>query len=318
MTVRMGAGDFVYDAHEDWAKLPAGWTFREVPDVVCDGQDRVYVFSRGDHKMVVFDRDGNLVDAWGDGLFDRPHAVTLDLDGTLWCVDDGDHTVRKMTLDGKVLQTLGTAGQPAPFASGEPFNRPTKVAPDPVTGDLFITDGYGNARVHRFTREGRHVLSWGAFGIEPGHFNLSHMVVADDAGKLYVADRENHRIQVFDGEGNLLTIWQNIHRPCGIYLDKRGSEPLLFIGCLPTALAINATYPNLGARVSVRTLDGKEVAWIGAAFKGLEPDRFLAPHGLAVDSRGDLYVGEVSWADYGRHLNPPQEVRSFRKLVRVR
>ena len=268
--------------------------------------------------MVVFDRDGKFLSSWGENLFTRPHGVTYDPAGYLWCVDDGDSSVRKCTLDGQVLMTLGTPGHPTPFGSGKPFNRPTKVALAPTSDDLFISDGYGNAKVHRFTADGQLVRSWGDFGIAPGQFNLVHMVVTDRQGRLYVADRENHRIQIFDGEGNLLEIWQNLHRPCGIYLDERGPEPLMYVGCLPTALAVNARYPNLGARVCILDLSGRQIAWLGDLRKGLEPHQFMAPHGLAVDSHGDLYVGEVSWADYGSRLDPPREVRSFRKLVRVR
>jgi len=319
MTVRVGSGDFTYEVDLNWAKLPDGWNLHEVADVVTDGEDRVYIMSRSEHPVIVLDRDGNLLRSWGEGVFTRPHGITLGPDGLLYCVDDGDHTVRKCTLDGQVLQVIGTPGQPAPYQSGQPFNRPTKVAFDPETADLYISDGYGNARVHKVAPDGRRLFSWGEYGCEPGQFNLVHSVVTDRQGLVYVADRENHRIQVFDPQGQYLTQWNNMHRPCGLHIVEDGGTTLFYVGQLPGSLPINQNYPNIGARVSVHTPDGKCVAWMGDVRAGdSRPEQFIAPHGLAVDSHGDVYVGEVSWSFLGRYLDPPREFRCFRKLIRVR
>lgn len=317
MAARVGCGEFVYEVDLDWAKLPEGWNLHEVADVVTDREDRVYVLSRGEHPIIVLDREGNLVDSWGEGIFGRAHGATLGPDGLLYLADDGDHTIRKCTLSGEVLQTYGVSGQPAPYQSGEPFNRPTKVAFDPETGDLYIADGYGNARVHKFSPDGEHLFSWGEYGSDPGQFSLVHSVCTDRQGLVYVADRENHRVQVFDPQGKYVTQWNNLHRPCGMHIVD-GEVPLAYIGQLPGSMAVNQDYPNLGARVSIHTLDGTRLAWLGDVRAGdAKPEQFIAPHGLAVDSRGDLYVGEVSWSFYGRHLNPPREFRSLRKLVKV-
>ncbi len=313
MTTRLGSGDYVYDELSDWAKLPQGWTFKEVVDVVVDSQDRVYVFNRGEHPMMVFQRDGSFVTAWGEGIFTRPHGLTMAPDETIYCIDDHGHCIRQFTLDGQLLTTIGTPGEPAPRHSGQPFNEPTSVAFDPKTDELYISDGYGNARVHKFSADGKHLFSWGEYGTEPGQFNLVHIVCTDSSGKVYVADRENHRVQIFDDQGNYLEQWNNLHRPCGLHIEGE----LVYIGQLPTHLEVNDDYPNIGACVSIHDLTGRCLARLGDAHPGEEPGQFIAPHGLTVDSHGDIYVGEVSWSGYGKKQSPPRIVRSFRKLVKV-
>lgn len=311
--VQLGSDDLIYEVDVDWLKLPDGWNLHEVADVVVDTQDRVYLFSRSEHPVTVFDREGRFLYSWGEGMFSRPHGITLGPDGALYCVDDGDHTVRKCTPDGHIIMTIGVSGEPAPYQSGRPFNRPTKVAPDPHTGAIYVADGYGNARVHKFSADGEHLFSWGEYGTGPGQFNLVHAICTDADGLVYVADRESHRVQVFEPDGTYVTQWNNMHRPCGLHI----TGGLCYIGQLGPTLNVNADYPNLGARVSIHDLSGRQLAWLGDARPGEEPNQFVAPHGLAVDSRGDIYVGEVSWSFYGRFLDPPREMRYFRKLVKV-
>ncbi len=135
MAFTLGSGKYVFEPVDGWAKIPAGWKFMDTPGVCVDSKDNVYVFTRGTHPLVVFDKSGKVVNTWGDDIFTRAHGLTMSPDGkTIWCTDDGDHTVRHCTLDGKVLLTIGTPGKPAPLYSGQPFNRPTKVAFSP-TGD---------------------------------------------------------------------------------------------------------------------------------------------------------------------------------------
>lgn len=313
MSIRLGSGDYVYEELTDWAKLPEGWTFHEVVDVEVDTKDRVYVFCRGEHPLTVFERDGSFVMAWGEETFVRPHGITLGPNDTLYCADDMGHCIQQYTLDGRLLMTIGVPGEPAPLHSGEPFNQPTKVAIHPETGDLYISDGYGNARVHSYAANGHYLFSWGEFGTRPGQFNLVHSVCADGAGKVYIADRENHRVQVFDGKGNYLSQWNNLHRPCGLRIEGG----LAYISQLPTHLAVNAAYPNIGACVSIHDLSGRYLARLGDVRCGEAPGQFTAPHGIAVDSRGDIYVAEVSWSAYGSRLDPPRTARCFRKLVRA-
>ncbi len=313
MTTRLGGEDYIYEELADWAQLPEGWTIQEVADVVVDSQDRVYIFNRSEHPMIVFERDGSFVTSWGEDLFTRPHGLTLGPDGMLYCVDDGDHSIRKCTTDGELLMTIGTPGQPAPLHSGQPFNRPTKVGFDPKTGDLYISDGYGNAKVHKFSGDGRRLFSWGAYGTDPGQFNLVHSVCTDSAGKVYIADRENHRIQIFDDQGAYLSQWNNLHRPCGLHIEGG----LVYIAQSAASLTVNIDYPNLGACVSIHDLAGRRLAKLGDVHPGEGPGQFLAPHGLVIDSHGDIYLGETSWSSYGQTLSPPRIVRSFRKLVKV-
>ena len=217
MAIIVGSGDYRYEQIDNWAKIPSGWSIPEVGAVGVDNQDNVYVFNRGEHPMMVFDRDGNFLRAWGEGLFPRAHGLHMAPDGTVFLTDDGDHSVRQCTLDGKVLLTLGTPGKPAPFMGGEPFHRCTHTALSPK-GEIYVSDGYGNARVHKYSPDGRLLLSWGASGTEPGQFNLVHNISCDPDGWVYVADRENHRIQVFDGNGKYETQFNNLHRPCGIFM----------------------------------------------------------------------------------------------------
>jgi len=313
MTTTLGSGDYVYEELEDWARLPEGWTFKEIADVVVDSEDRVYVFNRGEHPVMVFEKDGSFVASWGEGMFTRPHGLTLVPDETLYCADDDGHCIRRCTLDGQLLMTIGVPNEPAPSQSGKPFNRPTKVAFDPKTGAIYISDGYGNARVHKYSADGQYLFSWGDYGVDPRQFNLVHSICTDSEGKVYIADRENHRVQIFDDQGNYLDQWNNLHRPCGLHIEN----DLVYIGQLPTHLAVNADYPNIGACVSIHDMMGKRLAKLGDVRVGEEPGQFTAPHGLAVDSHGDIYIGEVSWSAYGRMLEPPRTLRCLRKLIKV-
>ena len=312
--VAVGTAAFTYEVAEGWGELPDGWSFREAAAVGTDSNDNVYVFNRGEHPMIVFDREGNFLRSWGEGVFPRAHGVTMGPDDTIFCTDDGDHTVRKCKLDGTVLFTLGISGKPTPFMSGDPFNRCTHVAIDPTNGDFYVSDGYGNARVHKYSPDGKHLFSWGESGTGPGQFNIAHNVCTDKDGWVYVADRENHRIQVFDSNGKFETQWTNMARPCGLYIDQTG-EQRVYVGELGVAIGSNDQAFGLGPRVTIMDIKGNTLAKLGDAPQSEETGRFIAPHGVCIDSRGDIYVGEVSWTNTGQHLNPPREVRSLQKLV---
>ncbi len=315
MGVILGSGEFRYGVIEGWGQLPDGWTYREVAAVGVDKKDQLYAFTRGEHPIIVFDRDGKFLRSWGEGLFKHAHGITMGPDDTIYCTDDGDHTVRKCTLDGKVLLTLGVPGKPAPYQSGEPFNRCTHIALSPKN-EIYVSDGYGNSRVHKYTEDGKHLFSWGEPGCDPGQFNIVHNICTDRDGYVYVADRENHRVQVFDGNGKYETQWNNMHRPCALYMD-RGPQPLCYVGEFGPGMSVNKDIPNLGNRVSIYTKEGKLLARLGDIRGGEAPGQFIAPHGIALDSRGDIYVGEVSWTIVGQRLNPPRELRSLQKLKKV-
>jgi NHL repeat len=318
MNKTLGSGKFTYRVEPGWAKLPDGWDFADVGGIAIDRQDNVYVFNRGGHPMIVLDRNGKFLSSWGEDVFKRPHALHIGPDETIWCADDGDHTVRKCTLDGRVLMTLGTPGKAAPAFSGQPFNRPTHTALAP-NGDIYIADGYGNARVHRYSPDGRLLASWGESGTDPGQFNIVHNICCDVAGLVYVADRENHRVQVFDGVGRYITQWTNVHRACGLYTAGQ-ADSVFYVGELGPFLPINRHTPNLGPRVSILDSHGNLLARLDAGDASADAGGFIAPHAIAVDSRGDLYLGEVSytaWPTVFPNVPKPPRIHSLQKFVHV-
>jgi len=310
----IGEGRFRYETEEGWAKLPAGYEFPDASGVTVDSHDNVYILNRGPHPVIVVDKDGNFLRSWGEGEFDaRAHGIHASPDDFIWTVNDNQHCIKKYTPEGKLVLTIGIAGQEAEKWSGKPFNRPTNMAISPNTGDVYVTDGYGNSRVHRYTSEGKHVVSWGAPGVDPGQFQVPHNVVIDGDENVYVTDRENYRLQVFDSNGNLKAIWQNIYRPQALCMDREG---ILYIG---EQLMENELfdYGKVGHRLNAYRKDGTRLARIGDPMIGDGPTQFIAPHGFGVDSAGNLYVGEVSYTVYGRRLDPPRTFRCFRKLRRV-
>jgi DNA-binding beta-propeller fold protein YncE len=318
MTVFLGSGAHRYAVVEGWGELPPGWEFMDVAAVAVDSKDQVYVFNRGAHPMIVFDRSGRFLRSWGEGIFRRPHGLHIDRDDNLYCTDDGDHTVRRCTGLGKVELTIGIPGKPAPYMSGEPFHRCTHTACSPE-GDIYVSDGYGNARVHKFSPSGKLLLSWGESGCAPGQFNIAHNIATDAAGWVYVADRENHRVQVFDGRGRYETQWNNLHRPCGLYCCG-GKSPTFLIGELGPGMRVNLRAPNLGPRLTIVDATGALIARLGEKGAGLEPGTFMAPHGLALDSVGDIYVGEVSYTNWSTSFpdqTMPRPLRSLQKLARA-
>jgi hypothetical protein len=313
--VTLGSGEFTYKVEVGWEKLPDEYQWREVAAVAVDDADRVYVFNRGPHPMIVFDKHGNFLKSWGEGVFsDRPHGLTMGPDDTIFCTDDGDHTVRKCTLDGKVLMTVGIPGRPASPYSGDPFNRCTHVAIDDNTGEFYVSDGYGNSHVHKYAPDGKLLFSWGGPGTDPGEFNIPHNIVADKDGYVYVADRENHRVQIFDHMGRYQTQWNNLHRTCALCISKKQN---VYIGELGPGLAINRFTPNIGPRITVVNTAGERQARIGHLGHGLGVGQFIAPHGLCLDSEDSLYVAEVAWTNISHFEKPPSRVRSLQKLVRV-
>ena len=158
--VILGDGDFKYEVSgKNWGNLPDGWVYKEATAVAVNSKDQVYVFNRGTHPMIIFDRSGDVDSYWGDGVFANPHGVTIGPDDEVYCIDNGDSTVRKFTPDGKLLLTLGTPHKPSTKMSGEPFNRPAHLAIDKRTGELYVADGYSNARVHKYTPDGQYLFS---------------------------------------------------------------------------------------------------------------------------------------------------------------
>jgi sugar lactone lactonase YvrE len=297
-----GTGSYKYELVDGWAKWPQGWSFPEVRfgktgvgSISIDSQDRVYVLSRSLHPVVVFDREGNLVTSWGEGFFStRAHGSCVGPDGFVYCTDDGNHTVSKFTPEGRPLLTLGNKNQPsdtgyvrrsnvllenlATIRGGPPFNRPTDVALS-SSGEIYVTDGYGNARVHKFTPDGTLLFSWGEPGYEPGQFRLPHSVCVDKQERVWVTDRENNRIQIFSAQGKFLHQWNGLCRPSDISID---SEDIVYVSQLDPRRC-----------VGIFGIDGKPLAQWGSEGQDHETALFSMPHAIAVDSQGDLYVGDV-------------------------
>jgi DNA-binding beta-propeller fold protein YncE len=284
-------GELRYELVADWAKIPAEVRVGDVAAVSVDRHDNVYLFTRGEHPVIVLNPDGDVLRTWGHGMFVRPHGMHIGPDDCIYCTDEGDHTVRKCTLEGKVLLQIGVPGKPAAIMSSRPFHRCTHTALSPQ-GDIYVSDGYGNACIHKFAPDGRHLLTWGRSGSGPGEFYVPHNLVCDVEGWVYVADRENHRVQVFDTSGHYEAQWNNLHRPCAFCLGG-GPERRFYVGELGPALTPFLNFPNLGPRLSILDATGQPLVRLSAGPSRV--GRFIAPHGIAVNSLGDIYVGEVSY-----------------------
>lgn len=303
---------WTYERVDHWAQLPEGWAFNDVCGISIDAEDRVYVLNRSEHPIMVFDQAGCLQRSWGEGFFNRAHGSCIAPDGAIWCTDDRHHTVARFSPTGELLMTLGTKGEHSDTGyvrtfdsweslgriarSGPPFNRPTGVCVA-NSGDIYVTDGYGNARVHQFSADGRLVGSWGEPGGRPSEFRLPHDITIDDRGRLWVVDRENSRLQVFDTTGRFLFEWTDVVRPTGVCIDTQG--------CVYVS--------ELALRVSVFDPDGCLVARISNPGVEKETALFHAPHSIAVDSHGDVYVGEAA-ATYAKVDKGPRAIQKFRRV----
>lgn len=309
----LGEGTFTHEVLHGWGELPASWSLNDVAAVAVDKQDRVYVFNRGDHPMVVLDSQGKFLRSWGEGVFTRPHGLHIGHDDAIYCTDDGDHTVRKCSPEGRILLTIGIPGRSAAFMSGRPFNRCTHSALAP-NGDIYVSDGYANACVHKYSPDGRLLQTWGKSGSAAGEFYIPHNICCDEDGWVYVADRENHRIQVFDGQGRYESQWHSLHRPCALCL----AADRWYVGEAGPALAPTLRFPGLGPRISILNRSGEVLARLGQEQAGITPGRFLAPHGIAVDSTRAIYLGEVSytgWAAVFPGEPRPCSLPTLHKLV---
>lgn len=316
-----------FDVLPEWEQLPAGMNHDDVVGVCVDSRDRLFMLTRRESRVLVYDRDGTCLDHWGEGLLtERTHGLTVAPDDTVYVVDEGAHVVYHTDDRGEVLGVIGQRGQPSDSGydgqnldtivrGGGPFNRPTNVAVAP-SGDLYVSDGYGNCQVHRFTADGALIDSWGEPGTGPGQFHLVHGVTVAANGEVLVADRENDRIQVFTPEGVYLREWTDVQRPTNVRLDadgnvyvselwRRASEPSRRLG----------PQPDRPGRVSVFDPAGVLLARWGGPQR-TEPGNFIAPHDICVDSNGDVYVGEVSYtyAVSRGHVAPP--VHTFQKFAR--
>ncbi len=286
-----------YEVDASWPRErpQAGWG--EVSGIAVDQNNHVWVFHRGKDPVQEFSPDGRLLRAWGEGQFQKPHQIRLDRQGNLWLVDTGLHVVRKCTPDGRVLMTLGTPGEPGDDSAH--FNQPTDVAIAP-DGELFVSDGYGNNRVVHFDGQGRFLGNWGRLGVAVGEFSLPHAIVLDGRNRVYVADRNNARIQVFDRAGRVLDEWRNLMVPWQIVLTTEGD--LLVCGSSPMRWprlpipGLPLGIPPKDQLVMRFSADGRvRDLWTFPKPEGAEPKAGELDwvHGMAIDQEGNLYLGDI-------------------------
>lgn len=283
--IRVEAGERTYELGEGWGELKPGWIWGQVGDVDVDSTDKIHVFTRNANPPYrIYDLTGKLLHSWGYGLFEDAHGIRIGPDDVVWLTDRGPQLVLKFTNDGRHLLTLGdrykhsdtgyTEESPTVKYAGPPFHHPTNVGLSP-NGEFYVSDGYRNARVHKYSADGTLMLSWGEPGEGPGQFNLVHHV-EEHQGKVYVCDRANNRIQIFTPEGQWLETWPDFKLPCKIFIDE---EDTIYVA-------------ELGSRVSILDLNGN-VLWRWGEERTDEPGKFNAPHGICVDSQGSMYVSEV-------------------------
>jgi DNA-binding beta-propeller fold protein YncE len=305
-----------YHTIENWAKLPAGRTWGQVINVEIDRDGKsIWVIERCGgtscaksnlDPILEFDSSGNLVKSFGAGMMVRPQGLFIDKNDNVWATDgDGEagkgHRVFEFSPDGKVLLTLGKAG-----ISGDgpdTFNRPSNVLIAP-NGDIFVADGHGpgsNARIVKFSPDGKFIKAWGKEGSAPGEFNNPHSLAMDSKGRLYVADRGNNRIQIFDQDGKFLDEWRQFGRPSGVFIDK---DDILYV-----ADSESNTSRNPGFRRGIRigsVKDAKVVAFIPDPVlnpgQGLEPTNGTAAEGVAADDAGNVYGAEVGPRDLKKYV----------------
>lgn len=264
-----------YRVVEGWPQLPAGWNFGEVAAVDVDTNDNVWVFSDGPHPVMQFDKSGKFLRAWPEFLGKKPHGLRVGPDGNIWTVDLEAHRVMKWTPQGRLLMNLGTGAPAADNNAKYSFNRPATLNFGP-NGDFFVADGYGNSRVVHYTKDGEYLSQWGTKGSGDGEFNLVHDVAMDSKGRLYVTDRVNKRVQIFDQQGKFLGKWTDLGVPQGLYYAK--SEDVLYM-C-----------DGDNSRIIKVDLDGKILGVLGSF--GKIPGKIDIPHYIAVDSTRAIYAAD--------------------------
>lgn len=262
----VGTGETTYQVIHPFGKLPGEMDFGSVSHVATDSQDRVYVYQRKDPPVMVFDGDGNLLTTWGASVLVDGHGIYIGPQDEVFLIDRDAHEMLKFNTEGKVLLRLGNRGRPAFQA---PFNHPADVAVS-SSGDIYVADGYGNSNVHRFSSDGKHLGSWGEPGAGPGQFTTPHGIWVDDRDRVYLADRENDRVQIFSPEGDYITEWRDFFHPMDIFGDAQGR------------LYVTDQIP----RISVLDGEGRLLS------RGKTVAN--APHGIWGDSKGNLYTAGVN------------------------
>ncbi len=285
----LGEGDYRYDVVEGWARLPEGWVFTQVSDAAVDSRGRIYAFTRGKHPIVVFDKEGNFVTSWGYGEFgisphlvSQSHGIFIGPDDGVYLTDAYQHVVRRYTLLGEMEREWGTRGVAGVTFYGREYNMPTGVAFAPDGASFYVSDGYGNRCVHKYSKEGKHLLSWGEAGSGPGQFAVVHNIGCDRTGRVLVCDRENNRIQIFDPDGGFMEAWTDVAEPGDVWITDDNT--------------IYVAEQGAGGRISVWSPEGERLC----RFEGER--EVQSPHGICVDDEGSIYVAEIGMEDRGQRL----------------
>ena len=260
-----------YEAVPNFFQLPEGEHFVEVAGVAVNSRGHIYVFHRGKHPLMEFDANGKFLRSIADDLFVTAHTVRVDAEDNIWTTDIGSQMVLKLSPDGRVLLSLGRMRIPGDDVLH--FNQPTDVALD-REGNIYVADGYGNSRILKFNKYGNMLLGWGMKGSGPGQFDLPHSIAVDD-NLVYVGDRENERIQIFDLKGAYLGEWKLGH-PFGLFIT-----PDHFIYMSDAILG----------RILKISRDGKVVGVLDGPL--LDKGRHFDPHSLAVDKDNSIFTAEV-------------------------
>jgi sugar lactone lactonase YvrE len=256
-------------ASRGFVEFPAAVEVGAVSAVAVDKQDNIYVLQRGKVPLLMFDKEGKFVRAWGEGLFKVPHGLRIDPAEHIWTTDNGNHVLRMFDREGKLLKTLGTEGKPGGGESG--FRAPDDVVFD-SHGNLYVADS-GNSRIAKLSPEGKFLMQWGSKGQKDGQFATAHSLTIDSQDRIYVGDRGNKRIQLFDSAGKHLANWDGFGNPFGMLIV--GDELLASEGDIHKIFHLSLK-------------DGRIAASWG------DPDALKLPHLMALDSRGILYVAEVN------------------------
>ena len=304
-----------YRVVHGWPVLPDGEVLGSVAAVGVDAHGHVFVFHRSGRTwpdsdvldlnpiarptVTIFDgHSGAVLARWGSGLFAMPHGLTIDNHDNVWLTDVALQQIYKFSSDGHLLLTLGERGVAGNDAGH--FNRPTAVAVA-ADGSFYVSDGYRNTRVVKYSADGKFLFQWGSKGTGPGQFDLPHWVALDAAGHVYVADRSNARIQVFDDSGHFLSQWsgKQLGRPYAIAIDHHGKAYIADGGDQPHAP------PDRSAWAVVQTADGSPIARIGRF--GNYDGQFQMAHSIAVDAEGAVYVGDITGGRVQKFVRSPSK-----------
>jgi hypothetical protein len=304
-----------YRTLENWAKMPEGRTWGSTSSVDLDRNGNIWVADRcganscagkNEAPVMQFDPAGKLLRSFGAGLFIFPHDLVVDRDGNIWVVDgqgrDGKgHQVFKFSPDGKVLLALGKAGVAGD--ANDTFNQPSAVAIAP-NGDIFVADGHGgdtNARIVKFSKDGKFLKTWGKKGAAPGEFDTPHTLAFDSQGRLFVGDRANNRIQIFTQDGAFLKEWKQFSRPSAIYIDR---NDVIYVSDSESREREGyGGHPGWKRGIRVGSAkDGTVKAFIPDTYATPEEASTSGSEGLAADGKGTIYGAEVQQKDLKKYM----------------